>query len=305
MKVCGGLGLFFFWRRKESGQVKSQNYSAENKSTNSGTMPSPPKTPESLRKRGCKRRTACGTTAFSKQETKRTVAKEECRVHGRLPIAQRTIVPLGSTSLLSRCRRPRAGIDRLRTTPRTFTSFWWRASSKNCSINCSGIRTGAAACCHCAPDSDVHCQLRSVVQLQTRSQHLDCPLGDVNVHVPELRVQPHSGPSLAAHARESVRLVVLLNAEGRERGHAARCCPRQSREAPHLASVIERGKRNLSRTNVRNKRGFTRNSAAVGDPCNTRLAHGPECDRKWAWSAAHDWASTTVSRNWCSELEDE
>ena len=77
------------------------------------------------------------------------------------------------------------------------------------------------------------------------------------------------------HTRARVRSVgSALERRRPERGHAARCCPRQSRGAPHthLASVIERGKRNLSRTNVRNTRGFTRNSAAVGDPCNTKLA---------------------------------
>ena len=58
----------------------------------------------------------------------------------------------------------------------------------------------------------------------------------------------------------------------RIRGHAARCCPLASRTPlhSHLAS-----------------------------------AHGPECDLKWAWSAAHDWVSTAVSRKWYSEEEDE
>ena len=112
---------------------------------------------------------------------------------------------LGSTALMFRCRRPRASIDRLRTTPRI--SFNFDAGLfQNCSINCSGIQTSAAAYCHCAPHSDVHCQLRTMVQFQTRSQNFNCPLvrrWDIFVHVPQFRVQFYSGASFAAHARES------------------------------------------------------------------------------------------------------
>ena len=113
-RVQKTVATFRVLRRKESGPVKSSQRTTQLKTSQPTQaqchqcLPTgrPPKTPESLRKRGCKRRTACGTTAFSKHETKRIVAKEESRVHGKLPIAQRTIVPLGSTSLLSRCRRP-------------------------------------------------------------------------------------------------------------------------------------------------------------------------------------------------------
>ena len=94
--------FLFFFGRKEYGPIKSNQRTSHLKTSQPTQaqchqcLPTgrPPKTPDSLRKRGCKRRTACGTTAFSKQETKRTVSKEERRVHGRLPIAQRTIVPL-------------------------------------------------------------------------------------------------------------------------------------------------------------------------------------------------------------------
>ena len=92
-----------------------------------------------------------------------------------------------------------------------------------------------------------------------------------------------------------------------DRGQAARCCPLASRTAvhSHLASVIDNGSRKRSRMVVRKRCGFTVNSGEVGDPQRTKLAHGPECDLKWAWFAAHDWASTTVSRKWYSEEEDE
>ena len=147
-----------------------------------------------------------------------------------------------------------------------FTSFWWRGLFQNCSINCSGIRTGAAACCHCAPDSDVHCQLRSVVDSRpeastsiARSSVAGTSMFMSRSFAFNLTVAPTS-----RHTRARVRSVGgALERRRPERGHAARCCPRQSRGA-HT--------RNLSRTNVRNKRGFTRNSGAVGDPCNTRLA---------------------------------
>ena len=68
-----------------------------------------------------------------------------------------------------------------------------------------------------------------------------------------------------------------VNEDGQNVGTAALCCPRESRAPPqtHLASVIESGRRSRSSTRVRNRRGFTRNSAA----------EAPECDRKWAWSA--------------------
>ena len=55
-----------------------------------------------------------------------------------------------------------------------------------------------------------------------------------------------------------------------------------------------------SRMMVRKRCGFTVNSGDVGDPPRTKLSHGPECDLKWAWSAAH--ASTTVSRKWSSHV---
>ena len=114
------------------------------------------------------------------------------------------------------------------------------------------------------------------------SQQFDCPFvrrWDADVHVPQpfhLTVAPVSW-----HTRARVRSVgTALERRRPERGHTARCWPRKSREPPHshLASVIK-SNRSLSSTNVRNNSGFTRNSAAVGAPCNTWLAHGPECDR--------------------------
>ena len=47
--------------------------------------------------------------------------------------------------------------------------------------------------------------------------------GTLHVHVPQLGVQPHSGASLAAHARESES---ALERRRPERGRAARCCLR-------------------------------------------------------------------------------
>ena len=99
--------------------------------------------------------TASDTTASSKLETRRTAVRERLRVH----------VKLRSTALLSRCRRPLAGIDQLRVLHILVVAGLFQ----DCSIDCS-IRTGPAACCYCAPDS-VHCQPRSMIQLQTRSQH--------------------------------------------------------------------------------------------------------------------------------------
>ena len=38
----------------------------------------------------------------------------------------------------------------------------------------------------------------------------------------------------------------------------------------------------------------TLNSRPVGAPCNTALVQGPEWERHWAWSAAHDWALRVI-----------
>ena len=53
--------------------------------------------------------------------------------------------------------------------------------------------------------------------------------------------------------------------------HAPRCLPQMSNLAPHShdASVTIRGRRRLSSINVRNRRGSTLNSVAVGAPCRT------------------------------------
>ena len=89
-------------------------------------------------------------------------------------------------------------------------------------------------------------------------------------------------------------------------GQAARWRPCTSRTAPHSqwASTMCNGKRNLSRTSVRKCSGTTLNSKPGGAPCKTALVQGPEWEGKWAWSAAHDRAMTTVSRKWNSEVED-
>ena len=62
-------------------------------------------------------------------------------------------------------------------------------------------------------------------------------------------------------------------------------CLRRSRQTPHsqVASVVARG---------RNAPGSTWNSGPVGQPRKTALDPGQECDRKWAWLAAYDWAKT-------------
>ena len=57
-----------------------------------------------------------------------------------------------------------------------------------------------------ASEGDVHSKLGPVMQWQAAGEHLNCPLvlgGDVNVHVPELRVASHNCPCLSAHAREA------------------------------------------------------------------------------------------------------
>ena len=57
-----------------------------------------------------------------------------------------------------------------------------------------------------APKCDVHSKLGPVMQWQAAGQHLNCPLvfgGDVNIHVPELRVASQSCPCLSANACEA------------------------------------------------------------------------------------------------------
>ena len=83
--------------------------------------------------------------------------------------------------------------------------------------------------------------------------------------------------------------------------HAALCLPSVSSGGPHphRASTTQSGGRSRSNTRVRKSCGLTTNSG----PVNASLEPGPEWDRKWAWSAAHDWRRTMVSRKWCSEME--
>ena len=71
--------------------------------------------------------------------------------------------------------------------------------------------------------------------------------------------------------------------------------------SPTLAPLAAGGEAN---TKVRKSCGQTTNSGPLGAPMSTSLEPGPECERKWAWSAAHDWRETMVSRKWCSEMED-
>ena len=118
--------MLFFLRRKESGPVKSSQRTAQ-------------------KTHGCKRRTACGTTAFSKQETKRTVAKEECRVHGGLPIAQRTT--LGSTSCLDADDHEPASIACAQL--RVLHLLLVAGLFQDCSINCNGYFGSSHFCSSC------------------------------------------------------------------------------------------------------------------------------------------------------------
>ena len=62
-----------------------------------------------------------------------------------------------------------------------------------------------------------------------------------------------------------------------ERGHAARCLPRESNLVPqtHATSEICRGSRNLSRTNVRKTTGCNLNSRPVGPQ--------KHISRPWPW----------------------
>ena len=131
------------------------------------------------------------------------------------------------------------------------------------------------------------------------------PSHNSDVQVPQLGVRLTVTPA-SRHTRARVRWVgTTLERRRPERGHAARCWPRKSREPPHshLASVIDSGGQSLSRTN-----GTT--TASRG----TRLL--------WAPHATPDWhmvqsviamglvgntrlGKHTVSRKWCSELEAE
>ena len=80
---------------------------------------------------------------------------------------------------------------------------------------------------------------------------------------------------------------------------AALCLPSVSKGAPHShrASTTCSGRRSRSNTKVRKSCGQTTNSGPVGAPMSTSLEPGPEWEHKWAWSAAHDWRKTMVSRN--------
>ena len=92
----------------------------------------------------------------------------------------------------------------------------------------------------------------------------------------------------------------------RERLHAARWRPLLSSGVPHShrASTTCKSSLALSKIRVRNSPASIRNSNFEGHPHNTSQAPGPECDRRWACSTAHDWFNTTFFLKLCSEDEE-
>ena len=78
---------------------------------------------------------------------------------------------------------------------------------------------------------------------------------------------------------------------------AARWRPKLSTDPPHshLQFVMSRGRQSLSKITVRNTSIWLHLELSLG-----WCAPRPEWERRWAWSAAADWANTTVSRQWCS-----
>ena len=126
LRLLFGSPSVFFSRTKQngSGPVRSRNNTAENKSTNSGTVPSVLSNWSSTE----------DTETDSIRHHRFPQARNE---ENQLPIAQRTRVC--STALLSQCRRPRAGINRLRTTPHTSPPFWWRASAKTAPLTAAAF----------------------------------------------------------------------------------------------------------------------------------------------------------------------
>ena len=187
---------------------------------------------------------------------------------------KRERVPQFSTVLLSQCQQPRAGIDRL-PAPSTVEVF---GRARPHAV--TALRTVMTANC-------------TVVQLQSRSQHFDCPFirhGDADVHVPQLGVPPHGGTSLAAHAREGPfggdsLSVGMLHGVGLE-------------NPENHSHLVFRDQWQCGTTTA--SRGtrlqWAPHATPDWDMVQSVIANGP--------SRQHT-ANTTVSRKWCSELEDE
>ena len=195
------------------------------------------KTPETLRKRGCTTQTTSDTTSSSKQETSRTAVHEGLHVHVKLPVVRRMRGPQGSTFPLFRCQRPKStsiashnsGIHLLvgglrPAAPSTVAAFGRALPHEVTALRTVMSTANWAPWFISNPEANTSVARSSVAgTLMFMSRNLAF----------SLTVAPAS-----RHTRASVRSVGSARERRRpERGHAALCCPRQSRAPPqtHLA----------------------------------------------------------------------
>ena len=89
-----------------------------------------------------------------------------------------------------------------------------------------------------------------------------------------------------------------------ERAHAALCLSSRSNIPPHSHRTSDTwtNNRSLSKVMVRKNSASMRNSGLERHVLKASEAPGPG-ERRWAWSAAHDWFNTTFFLKECSEEE--